>query len=196
MVIFSCLSNTEEKIQSQRDDFSMAQMTELDFKLLVSFFSQCSTLLHYFSQGNTRICSSNKLVVQYQGLNTIKIYFSTMWSLVADREPLGASRWRGKTVWKTAYGIFYGTSLGVAYIIAACILLSRPRSYDPRLNTGDAGKCSLFVYPGRRNSVANIKHFLHILSELCFNNCIENYINKTEGLMSVAEYPHPYSHPS
>lgn len=99
-------------------------------------------------------------------------------------------------MWKTAYGIFYGTSLGAAYIIAACILLFGPRSYDPRLNTGDAGKCSLFVCPGRRNSVANIRRFLHTLSELCFNNCIENYINKTEGLMSAAEYPHPCSHPS
>lgn len=77
-----------------------------------------------------------------------------------------------------------------------CILLSRPQSYDLRLNTEDAGKCSLFVCPGRRNSVANIQHFLHTLSELCFNNYVENYINKMEGLMSAAEYPHLHSHPS
>lgn len=81
MVIYSCLSNMDEKIQSQRDDFSMAHrklMTELDLKLWVSFFLQCSSLSHYISQGNTRMCSSNKLVLQYQGLNTIKIYFSTV----------------------------------------------------------------------------------------------------------------------
>ena len=77
------------------------------------FISQCATLPLCISQVTTRMCSSNKLVLNYQELNKIKISHlcEALW---ATGSPCGLQVLEDCT-WDT-----YGSGLGMAYVIAAC----------------------------------------------------------------------------